>query len=68
MLTQLRRPQRRSSHMRFRRRGAHPRPAPPIQLPAPEDAALYACGCGENFTAQVTARVECPACGAEQAW
>jgi Flp pilus assembly protein CpaB len=68
MLTQLRRPARRSSQPRFRRRGAHPRAARAIQATAPEDAALYACGCGENFTAQVTAGVRCPACGAQQAW
>jgi len=68
MLTQLRRPQRRSTQARFRRRGAHRRPASAQPPTAPEDAALYACGCGQTFTAQVTAGVECPACGAQQAW
>jgi hypothetical protein len=37
----------------------------PVQ---PEDAALYVCGCGNAFTAAVTASVTCPACGDGQAW
>jgi hypothetical protein len=44
------------------RRGAG---QPPV---APEDAALYACGCGNTFTAAVTATVTCPGCGNGQAW
>jgi hypothetical protein len=35
---------------------------------APEDAALYHCGCGMGFVAAVTSNVTCPACGQEQAW
>jgi DNA-directed RNA polymerase subunit RPC12/RpoP len=34
----------------------------------PEDAALYVCGCGNAFTAAVTASVTCPSCGDGQAW
>ena len=33
-----------------------------------EDTALYACGCGFAFTAEVTTTVGCPHCGTEQAW
>jgi hypothetical protein len=38
------------------------------RTPAPEDRALYACGCGFAFTAGVTTSVACPHCGAAQAW
>jgi rubrerythrin len=34
----------------------------------PEDVALYTCGCGYAFEATVTASVDCPHCGADQAW
>ena len=34
----------------------------------PEDQALYSCGCGYAFTAQVTTSVGCPHCGTQQAW
>jgi hypothetical protein len=34
----------------------------------PEDTAFYSCGCGYAFTAAVTTAVDCPHCGAEQAW
>ena len=34
----------------------------------PEDRALYACCCGRQFTAEVSASVCCPHCGAEQTW
>ena len=33
-----------------------------------EDTALYACGCGFAFTAEVTTTVGCPHCGTQQAW
>jgi hypothetical protein len=36
--------------------------------PAPEDAALYTCECGEGFTAAVTTSVTCPSCGHGQVW
>ena len=34
----------------------------------PEDRALYSCMCGYAFKAAVTTSVDCPHCGAEQAW
>ena len=34
----------------------------------PQDTAFYSCGCGYAFTAAVTTSVDCPHCGAEQAW
>jgi DNA-directed RNA polymerase subunit M/transcription elongation factor TFIIS len=34
----------------------------------PEDTALYRCGCGFAFKAEVTTSVDCPHCGADQAW
>ncbi len=34
----------------------------------PLDRASYACQCGYLFAASVTAAVECPNCGASQAW
>jgi hypothetical protein len=38
---------------------------PPI---VPEDTAVYACACGNTFTAAVTATVICPVCRDGQAW
>lgn len=35
---------------------------------APEDTALYTCGCGFAFQAPVTTSVACPQCGSGQAW
>ena len=35
---------------------------------APEDHALYSCGCGYVFKADVSTTVECPHCGTGQAW
>jgi hypothetical protein len=34
----------------------------------PQDRALYHCGCGCAFQAEVTASVTCPQCSATQAW
>jgi hypothetical protein len=34
----------------------------------PEDRALYECGCGHLFKAEVSTSVGCPHCGAGQAW
>jgi len=34
----------------------------------PEDRALYTCGCGAAFRADVAVDVPCPACGALQTW
>lgn len=36
--------------------------------PAGSDRALYQCGCGYSFTAEVTTTVGCPHCGTSQAW
>ena len=33
-----------------------------------EDTATYGCGCGYVFTAPVSTTVDCPHCGADQAW
>jgi hypothetical protein len=33
-----------------------------------EDTATYSCGCGYVFTAPVSTTVDCPHCGADQAW
>jgi hypothetical protein len=38
------------------------------RTPAPEDRALYRCGCGHAFKAEVTTSVGCPHCGTGQAW
>ncbi|HET6505686.1 MAG TPA: hypothetical protein VFG42_02745 [Baekduia sp.] len=35
---------------------------------APEDSALYTCGCGFAFQAAVSTSVACPRCGSGQAW
>jgi hypothetical protein len=35
---------------------------------APEDRALYRCGCGSSFPAAVSTTVTCPSCGSPQAW
>jgi hypothetical protein len=32
------------------------------------DVALYNCGCGYAFKAEVTTTVGCPECGTTQAW
>jgi hypothetical protein len=34
----------------------------------PEDRALYNCGCGFAFKAEVSTSVGCPHCGTSQAW
>jgi hypothetical protein len=34
----------------------------------PQDSALYACDCGHAFSAGVSTSVDCPRCGAGQAW
>jgi hypothetical protein len=34
----------------------------------PEDRALYSCGCGHAFKAEVSTSVGCPQCGTHQAW
>jgi hypothetical protein len=34
----------------------------------PVDTALYTCGCGYLFSAEVSTSVSCPHCGTGQAW
>jgi hypothetical protein len=34
----------------------------------PHDRAMYTCGCGYVFEADVTTSVACPHCGTAQAW
>lgn len=34
----------------------------------PEDRALYSCGCGHSFKAEVSTSVGCPRCGTGQSW
>lgn len=36
--------------------------------PAPQDRALYSCGCGFVFAQEVSTSVACPHCGDTQAW
>lgn len=59
-----------------RRRTTHS-PSRPVVSPAeararrsggPQDQALYSCGCGCAFTAEVSTSVGCPHCGQAQAW
>lgn len=38
------------------------------RIGGPQDHALYFCGCGYAFMAEVTASVSCPHCAIEQAW
>lgn len=47
-------------------RGALPRSL--RQGGAPQDRALYSCGCGYAFDALVSTSVDCPQCGDRQAW
>jgi len=51
-------------------RAARPGPSSASLPPATgvQDNALYACGCGHAFSAGVSTSVDCPRCGAGQAW
>ena len=57
---------------RLRRDPRAARPAPDQRdLPSGtgiQDNALYSCGCGHAFSAGVSTSVDCPRCGADQAW
>jgi hypothetical protein len=64
MLTRRHRSQSRRTHEGRGRR----KPIRRVIPTAPEDAALYVCGCGNAFTAAVTTGVTCPSCGHGQAW
>jgi len=43
-------------------------PAHRVIPPAPQDRALYSCGCGYVFSQDVSTSVACPHCGGTQAW
>jgi hypothetical protein len=67
--------QRQTSRRRERRIHRDPRAARPAPestaVPAStgiQDNALYACDCGHAFSAGVSTSVDCPRCGADQAW
>ena len=34
----------------------------------PRDLAFYDCACGHGFSGAVSTHVDCPRCGADQAW
>ena len=65
---------------RLTRFAAHPATAAPArhqvsmlqnrirEAGGPEDHALYTCGCGYAFEADVSSSVSCPHCGADQTW
>ena len=59
-------------HASRRARRASTRPAAhrqeQFQESAIHDRALYGCGCGLVFEADVSTSVECPHCGEMQAW
>jgi hypothetical protein len=62
-------PQRPRLRRAARSRGRVEPPAPGRRSTgAPEDRALYRCGCGHAFQADVTASVGCPRCGTGQPW
>lgn len=46
----------------------HPEERRHRECVAPQDSALYTCGCGVAFQAAVSTSVACPSCGADQAW
>jgi hypothetical protein len=63
-----------SRRARQQRRPTHDRPvvsagtARDRRASNPQDQALYRCGCGAAFTAEVSTSVGCPQCGTAQAW
>ncbi len=70
---------RRQRSERTQRRRKPPPPEPPAaqelfderrlrEAGGPDDRAVYACGCGYVFHADVSTSVDCPHCGAAQAW
>jgi hypothetical protein len=71
-------PARRAAARRAKRRPVEPpprpQPAPTSELArarmggGPIDRASYGCGCGYQFSADVSTSVCCPHCGATQAW
>jgi len=73
-------PRRRERPQRGERpeRRTAPEEAPPLpelfderrlrEAGGPDDRAMYSCGCGYVFRADVSTSVACPHCGATQAW
>jgi hypothetical protein len=67
-------PSRRGGHVRPRLVGTDDAAAPERpeerhrRAGGPEDTALYACRCGYQWDADVSASVRCPHCGEWQAW
>jgi predicted RNA-binding Zn-ribbon protein involved in translation (DUF1610 family) len=59
---------------RRQRRGRHRRPARLTrdqrsrEAAKPEDVGTYTCPCGFQWEAAVSTSVDCPHCGASQAW
>ena len=61
----------RQTHRGDRRAHRDPRvmrPAPKPETTVTQDRAHYACHCGHGFSAGVSTSVDCPRCGAGQAW
>lgn len=56
---------RRQSHLRP---VVSPADARARRCASPQDEALYRCGCGYAFKAEVSTSVGCPHCGTGQAW
>jgi hypothetical protein len=67
-LPQLRRRDRRESHSSRTRTAVLQTQARAKRSGGPEDHALYSCGCGFAFKAEVSTSVGCPHCGTSQAW
>ena len=62
---------------RRERRDSHPTPRQVVasrgeqrtrDAGGPQDSATYACECGHVFAEDVSTHVDCPRCGAGQAW
>jgi hypothetical protein len=68
--TRQRQKSRRDRRLHRDPRAARPDPAQGEQCSAAgvQDQALYACGCGHKFSTDVSTSVDCPRCGADQAW
>ncbi len=64
-ITNLRRPKQRQANSRQVVSAAQARAR---RSGGPQDRALYRCGCGYAFKAEVSTSVGCPHCGTAQAW
>ena len=67
-LPRLRRRERHTSHPSRARAAVLQTLARARRSGGPEDRALYECGCGHAFKAEVSTSVVCPHCGTSQAW